>query len=36
MTPYINMTADAKAMSQAYALIKVKTPDAYHKDRSKL
>jgi hypothetical protein len=36
ITPYINTTVGVEAVGQAYASIKVKTPNAYHKDRSKL
>jgi hypothetical protein len=36
MTLYTNMAADIEAIGAAYASIKVKTLDAYYKDRSKL
>jgi hypothetical protein len=35
-TPYTNTVTGAEAVGQAYASIKVKTPDAYYRDRSKL
>jgi hypothetical protein len=31
-----NIVMSVKALGQAYASIKVKTPDAYHEDRFKL
>jgi hypothetical protein len=36
MTLYTNTAAGAEAVGQAYASIKIKTPNAYHRDRSKL
>jgi hypothetical protein len=36
MTPCTNTAANIEAVGQAHASIKVKTLDAYYKDRSKL
>jgi hypothetical protein len=35
-TLYTNTAVDVEAVGQAYASIKIKTPNIYHKNKSKL